>query len=305
MKKLSGGKIAAAIIGGFAFLIVLWISLIVSIFVLVEVLDYLLEEDYVEYSYEEEYEEEYEYPEWDEDDEEEKDSDRKKKREEEEETDRRDDEDYYEFGNDIRDDLSYQLTFEESYRNDFSQEGANGTVTVEFVYPVITGEMVNLDAINDAIYSEVALVEEYVAEAASYMTETDEYNYMGEAYVTYMSEEILSVIYVEYGYFNGEFMESYVRCFNVDVQTGMILKNTKLLEIDDAFSVDFRKRCERQNGEIEALDYFMDQDITECLTEESSLIVFYTPLGMEVGFNYYDGWVTVTYKDYEKYQKQF
>ena len=41
------------------------------------------------------------------------------------------------------------------------------------------------------------------------------------------------------------------------------------------------------------------------LNSEDELILFYTPIGMEVGFNYYNGWVTVTYPDYLKYQKKF
>lgn len=82
-----------------------------------------------------------------------------------------------------------------------------------------------------------------------------------------------------------------------------MLNNTDLLNINDSFSVDFRERCERQNGEIEELYYMSDQEITGYLTENDYLIIFYTPLGMEIGFNYYDGWVTVTYKDYKRYQK--
>ena len=89
------------------------------------------------------------------------------------------------------------------------------------------------------------------------------------------------------------------------METGMLMNNTHLLAVDDNFSVDFRKRCELQNGVIENLDYMSDQEITYYLTDSDYLIIFYTPLGMEVGFNYYDGWVTVTYRDYEKYQKKF
>ena len=37
----------------------------------------------------------------------------------------------------------------------------------------------------------------------------------------------------------------------------------------------------------------------------SDIIVFYTPQGMEIGFNYDEGWVTVTYKEYEQYLKVF
>ena len=77
------------------------------------------------------------------------------------------------------------------------------------------------------------------------------------------------------------------------------------LDIDDEFAIDFRKRCEEQNGEINGLNYYSDQQIREYLTNENSLIIFYTPLGMEVGIHYDDGWATVTYKDYEKFTKQF
>ena len=82
-------------------------------------------------------------------------------------------------------------------------------------------------------------------------------------------------------------------------------KNAGILDIDDEFAIDFRKRCEEQNGEINGLNYYSDQQIREYLTNENSLIILYTPLGMEVGINYDDGWATVTYKDYEKFTKQF
>ena len=42
---------------------------------------------------------------------------------------------------------------------------------------------------------------------------------------------------------------------------------------------------------------------------DESLILFYTPLGLEVGYNYEtdssQGWVTVTFTDYEKFAKSF
>ncbi len=149
------------------------------------------------------------------------------------------------------------------------------------------------------------IVEEHIASSVDYLTGDEEYRFEGVGYVTYMSEKILSVIYVEYGYLNGSYLESYVVSYNVDMETGMLMNNTHLLAVDDNFSVDFRKRCELQNGVIENLDYMSDQEITYYLTDSDYLIIFYTPLGMEVGFNYYDGWVTVTYRDYEKYQKKF
>ena len=41
------------------------------------------------------------------------------------------------------------------------------------------------------------------------------------------------------------------------------------------------------------------------MNDPIDLILFYTPLGMEVGVNHDNGWCTVTYKDYEKYLKHF
>ena len=141
--------------------------------------------------------------------------------------------------------------------------------------------------------------------SADLLSENDEYQYTGTCYVTYMSEDVLSVVYVEYGYLNDQFLESYVISINFDMQTGMALSNTNLVNMNDRFSIDFRERCEKQNGRISGLSDMSDQEITEYLSNKNSLIIFYTPLGMEIGFNYYDGWVTVTYQDYEKFAKQF
>ena len=98
---------------------------------------------------------------------------------------------------------------------------------------------------------------------------------------------------------------SYIITANVDMENNMALTNSQILDIDDAFSIDFRNRCQKQNGEIEVLSLFTDQDITDLLTNDTSLIIAYTPVGMEIGFNYYYGWVTVTYQDYQKFQNHF
>lgn len=210
---------------------------------------------------------------------------------------------YYEFGDAVRDDLPYSVTFEIYERDDFLPE-EDGNFHMEFRYPVIAGEVPNLEGINRTLQQELIFVEEHVEEIAQYLGSGD-YEYTTTGYVTYMSEEVLSVIYVEYVYLEEEFLESYVICVNVDMETGMVLKNSQLLEVDDDFSVEFRKRSDIQNGEISDVTAMSDQEITSYLTDEDWVIAFYTPLGMEIGFNYYDGWVTVTYSDYQKYQKQF
>ena len=69
------------------------------------------------------------------------------------------------------------------------------------------------------------------------------------------------------------------------------------------------KRISKLVDQIEALDPSMqalsDEELQEYLSGRNSGIIFYTPIGMEIGFNYSMdnsyGWITATVKDYDKY----
>ena len=209
---------------------------------------------------------------------------------------------YYELEDALRYDLSYSVSWE--YYEYEPENDEDVIILVE--YPVIEGDLVpNLDRINDLIYEEVDFITDYYEDDYSgYMGEDSYFYGYAMAYVTYMDEDVLSIVYSEeidcdyYPYVN-------LYCINIDMRNGVVMDNTELLDIDDDFSVDFRNRSEKQNGSISGLDYMSDQTITGYLTDSSSLIIFYTPLGMEIGMNYDEGWVTVTYKDYEQYLKIF
>lgn len=212
-----------------------------------------------------------------------------------------DQEEYYEFQDDIKQDLSYSVTFEDFHYT--SPE--NDNCEISFSYPLVSGDNVpNIDGVNAAIQEELTVVQEYVDDNASGLLEEETFEFEGECYVTYMEEDILSIIYVETGYYNNEAYEFYVVSLNFDMETGMIMSNTQLLDIDDDFSIEFRKRCEKQNGEFDTISMMSDQEITAYLSNSDQIIIFYTPMGMEVGFNYYEGWVTVTYTDYLKFQQK-
>ena len=176
---------------------------------------------------------------------------------------------------------------------------------MEIHYPVVTGELIDSESINHIIQKEIEEVEEYMESVSEWISDEESFRFEAESYVTYMDEDILSLIYAEKGLLNGSTYETYIISVNIDMESGMALTNSQMLHIDDAFSIDFRDRCEKQNGKIDSLSMYSDQDITMLLTDDSSLIIFYTPLGMEVGFNYYYGWVTVTYQDYQEYQSHF
>lgn len=209
---------------------------------------------------------------------------------------------YYEFHDELRDDLFYWgefETFEETF-------GENENIFFSIVYPVFyNNEGIDFTGVNNAVQKELHLLKDYAESVTEWIGDDEQFVFESESYVTYMDEEVLSIVYVEHGYLDGDYHESYVVSVNVDMGSKMMLTNSQLLDIDDEFSIEFRKRCEKQNGEIRSLDYFSDQDITEMLNSEKELILFYTPIGMEVGLNYNKGWVTVTYPDYQKYQKRF
>lgn len=213
---------------------------------------------------------------------------------------------YYSLHDDIRNNLSYSATFEY-----YTYETNDENIDIYVTYPVIEGENVpNLEKLNDTIYQEVTDVTEfYEEEVASYMKQNEDSYFSANSfgYVTYMDEDKLSIVFQESVYtdvFSDLYVMDYLYCINIDMTNGVVLDNKEMLSIDDAFSVDFRTRSDEQNGEIYTLTSMMDQQITEYFNSDD-VIVFYTPMGMEIGFNHEDGWVTVTYEEYEEFLKVF
>ena len=120
------------------------------------------------------------------------------------------------------------------------------------------------------------------------------------SYVTYMDEDMLSVVVDErYSWDNEVHVDLY--CMNFDLKTGSLLYNTDIIDPTEELAEDFRDMNDYQNGYIEHVDEISDDDIVDYFSDEDSLILFYTPVGLEIGFNYEDGWVTATLKDYEEY----
>ena len=206
---------------------------------------------------------------------------------------------YYNLHDDVKTDLPYSVEFE-----DFEYDADYDNVMINVTYPVIKGENVpNLDKLNQTIQAEKDFFTEYFEEEyKDHMTE--EYSYFSaqsKGYVTYMDEEKMSIVFSEYIY-SDYYNDVYLYCINIDMENGIILNNENLLNINDDFSVEFRQKSDIQNDEITYLTRMTDQEMTK-LFNSSDVIVFYTPMGMEIGFNYEEGWVTVTYEEYEKYLK--
>lgn len=212
------------------------------------------------------------------------------------------DSEYYRLDDDIRWDLSYSVEFD-SY-----EDGGDiqDNVYMAILYPVIAGDDVpNLNRLNDKILDEV----DFLKSLADDVEDDMELDVDAEAYVTYMDEEKLSIVFHEtlyLSYEDGEIADAayYLYSINFDMKNGVVMDNQNIIDADDDFSVDFRERSDIQNGEINYLTMMSDQEITDYFNS-SDIIIFYTPMGMEIGFNYDQGWVTVTYPDYEQYLKVF
>ena len=207
--------------------------------------------------------------------------------------------------NSLRDDLSYEITFIEAI---YYATNLNASVDVE--YPqIVSDDMENMDYINEALRYEFEYYRDYFStEYKEYMTsEEDVFACEVDSFVTYMDEKILSVVFYEkialkLGYETYQGINFY--CLNFNLEMGTLLENTEVLRLDEDFAVDFRGREVEENGE-EALTAYSDQEILRMLKDGTRLVLFYTPMGLEVGLNLDERIVYVTYDDYKNYLNDF
>ena len=102
------------------------------------------------------------------------------------------DEQYYDFHNEIKTNLSYQI---EIVDFDGSVD-ENGLTYIYGNYPLVTCEDKNKEErINSAIQEEMQIVSEHVSFVGEELPEDMYFIFEMESYVTYMDEDILSVIY--------------------------------------------------------------------------------------------------------------
>lgn len=216
---------------------------------------------------------------------------------------------YYEYLNNCkREDLDYQVEFktEEFIDKDHA-------VCIRSTYYQLNGDIPNIEQINKILNERATYdILDYEKNKDDYM---ETFEYLGEglivnnlSYVTYMDENLVSIVYdLEYSSYMNE--ERKLCCFTIDVQTGMILSNVDMFDINEAFVNDVIKKSNKQNGDI---SYLNETSIDELMNEfqnSDSIIAFYTPCGMEVGLNYraYNsyGWFTTTLTDYKNYLKSY
>lgn len=204
------------------------------------------------------------------------------------------DDDYYvELADYLRDDLSYSVEFEEYTHSDFEN-----SVYISVWYAQVSDDVKNSETIN-----------EYLMDGALYYASMFEEDYTEdlsleiESFVTYMDEETLSVVVYEYVYLEGDVLYD-LYCMNFDLKTGTLLDNTSIIEVSDELVDAFVDQSIYQNGYTSSVSDYTSEEIADFMRDEESLILFYTPVGLEIGYNHPNGWVTATLKDYQRFLKK-
>lgn len=217
---------------------------------------------------------------------------------------------FEEFVNCIDESVSYKINRE--FYEEVEQEKG---ICIQISYIQLEGSIPNLESINETIKEESLLLAQVYLEDEEYFADNYEeagavYTVQVESYVTYNDEDTISIALDErYEYGVAGLLRIYG--ININLATGTVLDNTEILNVDEDFVNDFCKRSNAQNGKNSVgIDGISASEKLSLFQDNSSLIVFYTPIGLEVGYNYsgaegYTGWITVSIEDYQQYLKGF
>ena len=211
-----------------------------------------------------------------------------------------DDEYYVTLANAVREDLSYRVEWEEY---DLRDEETGATASGR--YPQLSGGNIpQMDQLNELIRSEATYFSNLYEYYRGWQGENVVYRAESIGYVTYMDEERISIVLEESYEMDGQSRIS-LYSINVDLLSGEVMDNGGLIEYGPQLAERFRDQSSRQNGYVEAVENMNDEQLLDFLSDENTNIVFYTPVGLEIGFNYTTndstGWVTATIKDYDRY----
>ena len=99
---------------------------------------------------------------------------------------------YYQLKDIIREDLTYSVYF------DYEEFTEGEDAYVYCSYPVLEGDIPNIDYLNEVIYDEYLYFVDYYTESIKeFMSEGDYYYALSEGYVTYMDEDKISIVFQE------------------------------------------------------------------------------------------------------------
>ncbi len=222
--------------------------------------------------------------------------------------------DYYEPFCDCIDEISYSDQYQ-IHREYYFFDDMMGSqrVIANVAYAQLSGNIPNLDALNQEIFERSAsdLLNFYNGSSVYSMYVFNQIVFSTDSYIVYNDGKKMSILLDVVVHTDDYSMnlDSYIYAINIDLENGVIIENDQILNLDETFAADFRRRCYTQNGSNSALDPWDNTEVCEFLNDKETNIVFFTPLGIEIGMCYVGeedilsrGWMTVTLKtgEYER-----
>ncbi len=204
----------------------------------------------------------------------------------------------------ITDDVSYELDYDvEMEYFEYEDYYDEGSYCLYVEYPVFSakdkkGSGTDFEEINTILQQEIGYLSAAMDNVVSY-----EVTAYADAHICYMAEDMVSVVYQEQLQWDeGAAVRLSTVCF--DPGTGRILNVMDDFRVDKAFTKAVADQIVEQ-GLGDYLEGVEDSRLMEWLSPDSpDVIAYYTPLGLEIGYNADWGWLTVTLKDYEAYLKR-
>ena len=196
---------------------------------------------------------------------------------------------YREIVDSTRTDLSYGISW---IVDSITPDDEEDYCTYYSTYPLLDGDG-DYSAVNREI-TQVAL--EYRDSYQEYSGGTSTLGY-----VTYMDEEMISIVF-QHSLYGDQGTLPRVSALTFDLETGELLEPGEMITVDEELVMRFRSQNQTQNGAVAYLDNLSDEAFLSILNDPDQSFYFYSPVGLEAGFNYESeeygsGWVSVTLKE--------
>ena len=116
-----------------------------------------------------------------------------------------------------------------------------------------------------------------------------------------MDETRISIVF-QHSLYEDNGTRPRISALTFDLETGEEMKPEQMTEISEELVMRFRAQNTVQNGAVEFVDNASDEELLALLSDPDAAVYFYSPVGLEAGFNYESdeygsGWVSVTLKD--------
>ena len=197
---------------------------------------------------------------------------------------------YREITDSTRTDLSYGISW---IVDSITPDDTEDYCTYYSTYPVLEDDERDYSAVNSRI------------EAAALEYKESYKDYPGGCsslgYVTYMDETRISIVF-QHSLYEDNGTRPRISALTFDLETGEEMKPEQMTEISEELVMRFRAQNTVQNGAVEFVDNASDEELLALLSDPDAAVYFYSPVGLEAGFNYESdeygsGWVSVTLKD--------